>query len=83
MIVCMKSIHLSFFISLVLALTGCTASTTPATIPSSPTPAQTPAQDDSMKDDSITADVLSVKVTGEAGKYQFNVEVSSPDTGCN
>jgi len=35
-----------------------------------------------MKDDSITADVLSVKVTAEAGKYQFNVEVSSPDTGC-
>ena len=36
-----------------------------------------------MKDDFITANVLSVKVTGDAGKYQFNVEVSSPDTGCD
>jgi len=33
--------------------------------------------------DSVAANVLSVKVTGEAGEYQFNVEVSSPDTGCD
>ena len=36
-----------------------------------------------MKDDSISADVLSVKVAGDAGKYQFSVEVSSPDIGCD
>lgn len=28
------------------------------------------------------ADVLSINVTGESGSYQFAVEVSSPDTGC-
>ena len=28
------------------------------------------------------ADVLSVRVTGNAGGYQFDVEITSPDTGC-
>ncbi len=28
------------------------------------------------------ADVLSVRVTGNPGIYQFAVEISSPDTGC-
>lgn len=28
------------------------------------------------------ADILSVSVSGEAGAYQFTVEVSSPDSGC-
>jgi len=28
------------------------------------------------------ADVLSVQVSGEPGAYQFAVEISSPDTGC-
>ncbi len=29
------------------------------------------------------ADVLSVKATGNPGAYQFAVEISSPDTGCD
>lgn len=29
------------------------------------------------------ADVLSVRVSGEPGVYQFAVEVASPDTGCD
>lgn len=29
------------------------------------------------------ADVLSAQVTGDSGSYQFAVEVSSPDTGCD
>ena len=29
------------------------------------------------------ADVLSVQVTGNPGAYQFAVEISSPDTGCD
>ena len=33
--------------------------------------------------DSIVANVLSVKVTGKPGNYQFDAEVSSPDTGCD
>lgn len=32
---------------------------------------------------SIIADVLTVDVTGQSGSYQFNVQVSSPDTGCD
>jgi hypothetical protein len=28
------------------------------------------------------ADVLSVQVTGKPGGYQFTVEITSPDTGC-
>lgn len=33
--------------------------------------------------ESQVADVLSVKVTGSPGAYQFAVEVASPDTGCD
>jgi len=33
--------------------------------------------------DSIQADVLTVEVTGQANAYQFNVRISSPDTGCD
>ena len=33
--------------------------------------------------DSIAADVLSVNVTGQPNSYSFNVQVSSPDTGCD
>jgi len=33
--------------------------------------------------ESIFVDVLSVNVTGERNAYQFAVEVSSPDTGCD
>ena len=30
----------------------------------------------------VVADVVSVQAKGSAGAYQFSVEVSSPDTGC-
>ena len=33
--------------------------------------------------ESIVADVLAVEVTGQPNAYQFNVQVSSPDTGCD
>ena len=33
--------------------------------------------------DPIQADVLTVAVTGQANAYQFNVQVASPDTGCD
>jgi len=33
--------------------------------------------------ESIFADVLTVEVAGQANSYQFNVQVSSPDTGCD
>jgi len=31
----------------------------------------------------VTADVMAVEVTGQPNAYQFNVQVSSPDTGCD
>jgi len=40
------------------------------------TPSQTPSQQAQF------ADVLSVRISGEPGAYQFAVEVASPDTGC-
>jgi hypothetical protein len=30
----------------------------------------------------VAADVVSVQVTGQPNGYQFNVQVASPDTGC-
>jgi hypothetical protein len=32
--------------------------------------------------ESVAADVVSVQVTGQPNGYQFNVQVASPDTGC-
>lgn len=32
--------------------------------------------------EALVADVTAVRVTGDAGAYQFAVEISSPDTGC-
>ena len=36
-----------------------------------------------MNSQVVAADVLSVKVTGQPNSFQFDVEVSSPDTGCD
>ena len=47
--------------------------------------APAPAQEDmqpTQATGSIYADVLSVGVRGEPGAYQFAVEISSPDSGC-
>jgi hypothetical protein len=33
--------------------------------------------------EAMTADVLSVNVTGSPSAYQFSVEIASPDTGCD
>ena len=42
-----------------------------------------PTQEVVAMPDAIVADVLSVNVTGQVNDYQFNVQVSSPDTGCD
>jgi len=42
-----------------------------------------PTEDVDVIVETILADVLSIKVTGEPNAYQFAVEVSSPDTGCD
>jgi len=48
-----------------------------------PSPFATSTQEEIPMTNSMFADVLSVKVTGEPNEYQFAVEVSSPDTGCD
>jgi len=45
-------------------------------------PTHTPTQEAIPMAESFFADVLTVKVTGAENAYQFNVQVSSPDTGC-
>jgi len=79
----MKSIRLGLFVLLVFVQTGCETYTKSATTPLLPTQIQTSVQDDGSVKDSVTADVVTVKVKGESGKYQFAVEISSPDTGCD
>jgi len=79
----MKSINLRLLILLIFVLTGCNAPNQLQVTTQFPTQAQTPVQKETSMIDSVAANVLSVKVTGEAGEYQFNVEVSSPDTGCD
>lgn len=49
---------------------------------SSPTPTVIPPTED-VSPPSDQAEVLDVKVSGEAGAYNFSVTVSSPDEGCN
>ena len=41
-----------------------------------------PEQDQVDEEMEIHADVISVKTSGSSNTYQFSVEISSPDTGC-
>lgn len=46
-------------------------------------PVSSPLADAEAPSVVVHADVVGVEVSGEAGAYQFSVEVSSPDTGCD
>ncbi|MBT5774058.1 MAG: hypothetical protein HOH95_06740 [Dehalococcoidia bacterium] len=46
-------------------------------------PVSSPLADAEAPSVVVYADVVAVEVSGEAGAYQFAVEVSSPDTGCD
>ena len=46
-------------------------------------PVSSPLADAEAPSVVVYADVVGVEVSGEAGAYQFAVEVSSPDTGCD
>lgn len=52
-----------------------------------PPPIQTEVQlstsEENEISEEIAADILSVKIMGSQNSYQFQVEVSSPDTGCD
>lgn len=45
-------------------------------------PTFSPTKQEAPLSNSGFADVLSVKVSGDPGSYQFAVEISSPDSGC-
>jgi len=95
----MKNYKTALFVLLVVSVVGCTpmspaseatlvplTETVPApTRTQIPTvlPTEIPTQEVSIMTNSIHADVLSVNVTGQANAFQFNVQVSSPDTGCD
>lgn len=70
------------FVTSILFLWGCTSHQ--ATVQSLETPeASTQAEAPVQISESPTASVLSVNVTGDANAYQFSVEVSSSDKGCD
>lgn len=69
-----------------LVFSGCQMRVTPPAAPTesmrqapTPSPQSEPTEPVLSSD---VADVLSVRVTGSPGAYQFSVEVKSPDTGC-
>lgn len=70
----------------IISLYGC-SSETPPIQPSDPLIAepldQNPIPTEEGTLDSIPADVISVAISGEEGAYQFSVEISSPDEGCD
>jgi hypothetical protein len=75
-----------WFLSVLISITflsSCSLQKT-ATTPqpeTTPSPAPTNTEGLPMNQNSF-ADILSVQVTGNAGAYQFAVEIASPDTGC-
>lgn len=87
----MKNTMIGFAVLLVTGIVGCTP--TPSTLEAAPVPTlthiptllpiQPPTQKVNIMTIPIQADVLTVEVMGQANAYQFNVQVSSPDTGCD
>ena len=80
MIICMKNFVRKSLVFLVVVVVGCAP-----LIASNETnvQAQTPTQEVTNMSNFIIADVLSVEAAGQTGSYQFNVQVSSPDSGCD
>ncbi len=79
---------------LLLSLTwGCSAAPTPTTqaptqppaptTPPTPTAAAPSPPTGLPAEAVVSADIISVQVSGEPGAYQFSVEITSPDTGCD
>jgi hypothetical protein len=80
MIICVKNNVRKSLVFLVILVVGCAPLVASN---ENPIPTKTQTQEVVTMPESIIADVLSVKVTGQANSYQFNVQVSSPDTGCD
>jgi len=73
----MKDIKAVIFTMLVFIVSGC-ANATPLMLPTSIS-----TQEAYIVNDSVVANVLTVKTTGNSNAFQFAVEISSPDTGCD
>jgi hypothetical protein len=80
MIVCVKNNVCKSLVFLVILVVGCVPLVTSI---ENHTQTQVPTQEVITIPESIVANVLSVEVTGQANSYQFNVQISSPDTGCD
>jgi len=90
----MKQIGLPhIFLAIIFLLAGCSPNESTSTSEKPVQPPETqpgseeqgippPSSKEPTMDKASFANVLSVSVTGEPGKYQFAVEVASPDTGC-
>ncbi len=83
----MRFIQIFAMMMAVLLLMACgdnqTAGSDDAATPTvEPTVSEQAAADSADEEGLPVADVVSVQVSGEAGNYQFAVEISSPDTGC-
>ncbi len=73
----MKNAHVTICILFVFVMAGC------GNIVSKMMPTQTLTQEVHVLNNQIIANVLTVNVTGDPNAYQFGVEISSPDTGCD
>lgn len=77
----MNKLKVPASVFLVIVLVGCSTGAPVAT--QNPIQVQVPAQEDPPMTDTVFAEVLEVKTTGAPNAYQFEVKVSSPDTGCD
>lgn len=71
---------------LLFTLSSCVPNSTPATLPPTPTLLATITHQSPSTDKPVSspkADVTAVIVSGNEGKYQFSVQIQSPDTGCD
>jgi hypothetical protein len=74
---------LKVFASVLLVIVSAGCSTGAPAADQNPFQVQVPAQEDPPMTDTVLAEVLEVKTTGAPNAYQFEVKVSSPDTGCD
>lgn len=72
MIIRSLRLFVSVFTTVILAISACTSQGSPP-----------PTEAVIAEIDNQYADVISVQVKGNPGAYQFEVEVASPDTGCD
>jgi len=73
----MKNTNVIVSVLCIFVMAGCTNTV------SMMIPTQTLKQDVEIVNNQVIANILTVKVSGDPNAYQFGVEISSPDTGCD